>query len=304
MAQKLVFAGSSLGEPWWVIGRITARLLADKGYDVEVATASASTENPRWVGGGKAQLGACVPKTIRWAINGEHLYEGEEFCELRAVAKIRRPSWLGVACRAELGFTDLRKAAGSGYPLRIMTNKLDSIASVVPRRALEHYGLSEDAVRARGGDFREMTGIYQPYVREGSVDLIVAGLYLGNTAISRYWNEAAVLLNLRFLDLEDALVDKLVQDGYGTPGNIPFNLLRGVTHEVRTIAREDGIVVYLPADTDESFTYELARLYDQNREMFFMSAVHMALDPQAVTGTAPLPLHPGAMRYYKEAGYL
>ena len=30
--------------------------------------------NPRYVGGGKAELGAAVIPTIRWALNGEHLY--------------------------------------------------------------------------------------------------------------------------------------------------------------------------------------------------------------------------------------
>ena len=302
--RQLVFAGSSLGEPWWAIGRITAALLEPEGFEVDVATASASTENPRWVGSGRADLGACVPRTLGWATAGEQLYAGERFPEFRAIAAIQRPWWLGAALRSELGFRDLREAADSGYPLRIMTNRLTSIAAVVPRMVLEHYGLSEQAVGERGGSFLEMTGVYQSHVREGNVDLIVSNLYLGNTAISRYWNEASVLLNLRFFDLEAPLVDALVAAGHGQPGTLPMGLVRGVARDFRTLEREGAILIYTRAEADPDFCYRLAQLYHQQRDRFFRTAVHMALDPGSVTATAPLQLHDGAARYWQEAGLL
>ena len=302
--KQLVFAGSTVGEPWWAIGRITADLLRPEGFDVEVSSASASTENPRWVGSGRADVGACVPRTLGWAMAGEQLYEGEEFPEFRAIAAIRRPWWLAVAIRSELGFRDLREAADSGFPLRILTNRLTAIASVVPRMVLEHYGLSEQAVAERGGTFLEMTGIYQPHVREHNVDVIVSNLYLGNTAISRYWNEASVLLNLRFSDLEEPLIDALAAAGHGVAGALPMGLVRGVSRDVRTLEREDAILVYVRADEDPDFCFRLAQLYHEQRHRFFRTAVHMALDPGNVTATSPLHLHEGAQRYWQQAGLL
>lgn len=304
MTTKLTFAGSGVGEPWWVIGRITSKLLADRGYDVKVISESGSTENPRYVGSGRAQLGACVPRTIGWAVSGQHLYEGETFPEFRAVARIRRPSWLAVAARHELGFTDLRSLAESDYPIRLFTHNLDSIASVVPGKVLKHYGLTPEAIIKRGGSVHQLRGGYNPCIREGNVDLIVANLYMGRSAVTRYWIEASVLLNLRFFDLEDDLLAELAAEGLGTPGELPYHMLAGVDRDVKTLNRQDGILVYLPADADEEFVYQLAKLYDRNREAFFMSSVHMAFDPAVATETEPLELHEGAKRYYREAGLL
>jgi TRAP-type uncharacterized transport system substrate-binding protein len=301
MDKKLLFAASSTGEPWWVIGTITSRLLAQHGYDVTVLTESAAQENPRYVGGGKAHLGASTPATIGWALRGEHGYQGETFADLRAVARIRRPSWLAVAARYELGFTDLRSLAESDYPLRVLTHELDSTASVVPRRVLQHYGLSPDQLAKRGGRVDHLS---VGAIREGDWDLIISNVYLGRTAVTRYWIDASVLFNLRFYDLDDDLLDALVAEGHGTRGDLPFHILRGVDRDIRTLDRRDGILVYLPADTDEDFVYQLAKLYDANREAFFKSAVHMAYDPAVVTNTDPLELHPGARRYYQQAGHL
>jgi len=58
MSKSLKFAGSAVGEPWWVLGDITRRLLEPLGDEVEVLSASGSTNSPRYVGSGKADLGA------------------------------------------------------------------------------------------------------------------------------------------------------------------------------------------------------------------------------------------------------
>ncbi|GAA1881498.1 TAXI family TRAP transporter solute-binding subunit [Asanoa iriomotensis] len=301
MSKSLKFAGSAVGEPWWVLGDITRRLLEPLGYEVEVLSASGSTNNPRYVGGGKADLGASVPQTIGWAIAGEHLYQGETFAELRAIGRVRRPSWLVAAARHELGFTSLHQIAQSDYPVRLLTHDLESIASVVPKQVMEYYGLTKEAVEAKGGSVRK---IGQGDFRAGDIDVILANLYMGRSAVTKHWIDASVLLNLRFFDFDDELLAQLAANGHGGTGEVPFHFLRGVDKPVKALNRHDGILIYLPADTDEEFVYDLTKLYDSNRDLFFNQAVHMAWDPAAVVKTSPLQLHAGAERYYKEAGLL
>ena len=71
------------------------------------------------------------------------------------------------------------------------------------------------------------------------------------------------------------------------------------------LEREFGLIIYCPADLDEDFVYDLTKLYDNNRGMFFNQSLHMAWDPGRVARTnPPLDLHPGAERYYREVGIL
>lgn len=303
MKRELTWAGSTVGEPWWIIGDITRRLLEPKGYSVDVLTQSAAEENPRFVGRGRADFGVAVEQIVGWAVRGEHHFVGEEFVPLRAIARLSRPAWLGVAARAELGFTSIAELAASERPLRVETHAWNSIASLLHRRMLTHHGLTKERIEAAGGRVREFGR--GDSLRSGDVDLIVANLYLGRTAVTQHWMTASEHMNLCFFDIDEALLDAYVADGHGRRGEIPFHFLRGVDRPVAALEREFGLIIYCPASLDEDFVYELTKLYDSHRGMFFTQALHMAWDPGRVAQTnPPLDLHPGAERYYHEVGIL
>ena len=178
----------------------------------------------------------------------------------------------------------------------------DSVASVVPRAVLAYHGLDKETVEGWGGRFHALTGTYGPYVREQDVDMLIGNVYMGYTAISRYWVEASVLLNLRFLDLEPALIEQLSKGAADRPGRLPAGLMRGVDRDVATVQRGHGVIIYGREDLPDDFAYRLAKLYDEGREEFMRTRVHMALDPQLAPDTSPVRLHPGAERYYQEKG--
>lgn len=57
---EFTFAGSSYGEPWWVIGDITRRLLEPHGFTVSVATESAANAEPAL-----GRIGSGAPRRLR-----------------------------------------------------------------------------------------------------------------------------------------------------------------------------------------------------------------------------------------------
>lgn len=298
-----VFAGSSVGEPWWTVGEVTARVLAPLGYEVEVEARSASTENPRWVGRGDALIGCAVPSTVQWATEGKYQYEGESFPEFRAIARLERPSWLAVAATVESRITSLAQVKEQRLPVRLLTGNWDSVATVVPKRVLAYYGLSREEIESWGGRFHRITGHpYSPFIRENDVDLIIGNIYLGYSPVGRYWQEASILLNLRFLDLPEDLIEHICRERNGERGFIPRRLVRGVDRDVPSVASSQ-LLVYGRADLPEEFTYQLARAYDEQSFAFLETAIHMAYDSRTAFKT-PIPLHPGAERYYREKGYL
>ncbi len=82
---------------------------------------------------------------------------------------------------------------------------------------------------------------------------------------------------------------------------IPASTYPKQTKEVQTIAQPNFLAVR--ADVDEEAVYKITKTIYEN--LAFLTAIHkatraMALD-KAIKGL-PVPLHPGALRYFKEAG--
>ena len=86
-----------------------------------------------------------------------------------------------------------------------------------------------------------------------------------------------------------------------TPYEIPANTYPGQSQAVRTIAQPNFLAVR--ADLDEEAIYEITKAIYEN--LPFLNNIHSAtkaMDINKALDGLPIPLHPGAVRYYKEAG--
>jgi len=86
-----------------------------------------------------------------------------------------------------------------------------------------------------------------------------------------------------------------------TPYTIAAGTYPGVDTDVQTIAQPNFLAVN--ADVDEEHVYLLTKTVYEN--LAFLQAIHpatKAMDVQQAMAGLPVPLHPGAARYYKEVG--
>lgn len=82
---------------------------------------------------------------------------------------------------------------------------------------------------------------------------------------------------------------------------IPAGTYPGQAREIRTIAQPNFLAVH--AEVPEEDVYLLTRTIYEN--LGFLRGIHKAtsaMSPEAATTDLPLPLHPGALRYYREIG--
>ena len=85
------------------------------------------------------------------------------------------------------------------------------------------------------------------------------------------------------------------------PYTIPAGTYPGVDKDVQTIAQPNFLAVN--ADVDEEHVYLLTKTIFEN--LPFLQAIHPATKAMAVEGAMaglPVPLHPGAARFYEEMG--
>jgi len=86
-----------------------------------------------------------------------------------------------------------------------------------------------------------------------------------------------------------------------TPYTIAAGTYPGVDQDVSTIAQPNFLAVN--ADVDEEHVYMLTKTIYEN--LAFLQAIHpatKAMNTDAAMAGLPVPLHPGAAKYYKEIG--
>lgn len=86
-----------------------------------------------------------------------------------------------------------------------------------------------------------------------------------------------------------------------TPFTIPAGTYPGQTADIQTIAQPNFLATH--KDLSEENVYEITKTIFEN--LAFLQAIHPATKAmmiEAAIGGLPLPLHPGAARYYQEVG--
>ena len=300
--KRLTFAGSTVGEPWWTIGEIVARVLEPHGYQVSIAHESFGDNNVRWITGRKAHVGVTTPVLMQSAINGVHEFKGERHRGLTHIATILRPNWLALAVRHDTGISDLREVKRRKYPLRILAPNPDPGSYL--DTVLRHYGTNLEEIEGWGGRFMKWSGrLMGGYVREGSVDLMLGNIYLGYTPHNRFWHEATILHDIRFLEFEEGLIEKLVQKFGYLRGIIPHGLFRGLDRDVASVST-DAVYIYCLKNQSATLVRLIAEGLDQSSELFKNVRSAMYYERDQVWKNRVIPLHPAAEKYYRAKGYM
>jgi TRAP-type uncharacterized transport system substrate-binding protein len=302
MDKQFTMCVSGFGEPWWTVGEVTQRLMAPLGYDITLESRSGSIENPRWMARREGLVGVSMPYYVRWARDGQHNYVGETFPEFRAIAGVFLPHWEAVAATWDSGITSLHQVREQQRPVRVFIGNPQTAVGQLAYRILKHYGLTREMIESWGGRFIVLNQD-RDVMRRRDVDLIISLAYNGNSQMCRYWEEASILMNLRFLDLEPALIDAMVEEYGFDRGSLPRRLFPGVDRDVPTVVHQN-VLVYALADLPDELAYTLAKAYDDGRAAFRETPLPFSYDPIGAWQKAEIELHPAAEAYYREKGYM
>jgi len=321
-AKKPVLGAACKVCPWGALADIVKQAMQPYGYDVQICYHCFRADAPRIVADAKmpppweetlksvpmiarsdippppqapVEFGITSVDFLRWAYQGTHLYSGEKpRTNLRLFAVIQSPTYLLVATRTELGITDLAQIRQKRWPVRILTGVGTETDTI-----LAYYGLSRQSVEAAGGHIGN-GGIPQ---ERKNFDVIIADGTLANAPEFNVWYEVSQKFDLTFLELPDDLLDKLAKQSDMERGNIPDGLLRGVDRSIPTVVRT-GTAIYGRADNPDDFAYAVAKAMDEHQDLLQWSLLGFSYNRHTVWNSFGVPLHPGAARYYREAGYL
>lgn len=214
---------------------------------------------------------------------------------LRLIAKIEDPFYYLVAVRKETGINDFSVIKQKKLPVRIMGAD-GNMATI-----LKYYGITVEDIRSWGG----RTGVTVEEALKGDFD-IMAG-FLASPAQnpeSAFWTTLSQKFDLHFLELPENLLKQIAAQNVDAEFvEAQQNLLRGVNRKIRTLGRS-GEAIFARDDTPEQAAYDLAKAIDEHHgDLKWFIRVY-TYDPKTVWQNFGVPLHPGAEKYYREAGYI
>ena len=107
--------------------------------------------------------------------------------------------------------------------------------------------------------------------------------------------------DLVFLELP--LLVKLAREPGFERATVPLALFRGVDRPIATVMRPNHLI-YVRDEAPDDFAYAVARALDEHRQLFQVQLEPWYYDPQTVAASKVIPMHPGAMKYYRARGYV
>ena len=306
-AQDVRIGAMREGSSWYIFAATLEQMIEPILGDnsVEIIARGGGVANPMVVQGGKAEIALSNVASAVWAAKGDDVYDGMSAPDIRALVGGLNDVYVGVMATTDFvekqGTTDLAAIVASGAPIRILMKPVGSSAVPVAYMIMEGLGTSPEQIKANGGDITQVdTGQIADQMRNGNADIYIDTMVKGHPAIT----EVALTNDVTFLDIPQPAMDLLEANGL-MPGTYGPEWYKGQTSA--TTGGNLGTVLIANASLDEETAYLITKTIIENADT--LKASHGAwagFDP----ATAMLPentgveLHPGAVRYYKEAGLM
>ncbi|WP_447956221.1 TAXI family TRAP transporter solute-binding subunit [Vreelandella sp. EE7] len=290
-AQQLSIATGGTGGVYYPIGGGLAEMINNhiEGAQATAEVTGASVENMGLIMRGDADMATALADTVYQAYTGTGDFEGRQVENTRALASIY-PNAVQLVTLAESDIQSISDLAGK----RVSVGAPGSGTELNARALLEANGISYDDFTAQRLNFNETADA----IRDGDID---AGFWSVGPPTSSIMNLAATR-DIRLIGLSDEEISNAQQEEeVFARYELAADLYDGMDEAVQTIGIPNVLVVN--ADMDEELAYQLTQvLFEHTDELI---AVHPAANDTTVEFTmesTPVPLHPGAIRYFEETG--
>ncbi|SEN90072.1 TAXI family TRAP transporter solute-binding subunit [Vreelandella aquamarina] len=290
-AQQLSIATGGTGGVYYPIGGGFAEMINNHidGAQATAEVTGASVENMGLIMRGDADLALVLADTAYQAYTGTGDFEGRQIENTRALASVY-PNAVQLVTLTESDIHSIADLAGK----RVSVGAPGSGTELNARALLEANGVSYSDFTPQRLNFNETADA----IRDGDID---AGFWSVGPPTSSILNLAATR-DIRLIGLSDEEIANAQEvEAVLAPYELAAGMYDGMDEAVQTIGIPNVLVVN--ADMDEELAYQLTQLLFENTDELI--AVHPAANDTTVEFTmnsTPVPLHPGALRYFEEVG--
>jgi uncharacterized protein len=277
---------------YYPLGVGLSKIYGDKipGARTQVQSTKASVENLNLLQQGKGELALALGDSVKLAWEGDaDAGFKAPLNKLRGIAAVY-PNYIQIVASKESGIADLAGLKGKG----VSVGAAKSGTELNARKIFEAAGMSyTDLGKTEYLPFAESVEL----IKNRQLDATLQSAGLGVASIK----DLATSIDVTMVAVPADVVAKL-----GAPyvaATIPAGTYQGQEADVPTVAVVNFLVTH--EDVSEETAYQMTKLLFENLpelEAAHKAAAQIKLE-NALNGM-PIPLHPGAERYYREMGMM
>jgi len=228
---------------------------------------------------------------------------------LRTLAVFPSYDVMGFAVHESTGITSLSQIKKERFPLKLSTRLVTPIAlrenstMFTVAAVMRAAGFSFAELRKWGGKIHLASRPSHPARRESIESGTVNAIF--DEGI-KSWSQTALENGFRFLPLEGAVLKSMVAMGY-RPAVMSKSRFPGIGEDIMTIDFS-GWPMIVRADMKDEVAYAICEAIERRKEVIPtdnykpLELAQLCANDEEAPYDAPL--HPGAVRFYRERGYL
>ena len=297
----LTWTAGGAGGGWYSIAGGIATIIKEADADIVIKVIpGGGLQNPAVVASKGAEIGWGLPFLNAAAYKGMAPFE-KPLEELRALAGGMSMNYFHFYVDAESPLNSMDEIFGQKKKVRLAISQAGSSDTWVLERVLDSYKTSIPDLEKAGFAFLRGNYAFQAnQFKDQNADGVFTFLAIPGAAVT----EASVGRKLKLIDFSESSLKHLEQFGI-TKGKIPAGTYEKAANTKDVVTAVAGSVITVHKDMSDELAYRLTKAFNDNYEK--ARKVHSSMETYEIkdgpTGCG-LPLHPGAIKYYKEKGVL
>ncbi|GIU04321.1 TAXI family TRAP transporter solute-binding subunit [Shewanella glacialipiscicola] len=262
-----------------------------EGSKTSVQATKASVENLNLLQSGRGELAFALGDSVAAAYQGDIDAGFKKPLDKIRVIAAAYPNYIQIVANKESGIKTLADLKGK----RISVGAPKSGTELNARSIFKAAGLSyEDMGKVEFLPYAESVEL----IKNRQLDATLQSSGLGMAAI----RDLAATMAINFVEIPEDVIAKINNPAY-QHGVIPASTYEGQTTDVSTVAIQNLLVTQ--SSVSDDLAYQMTKLMFEHLDRLGNAhSAAKAISLDNATKNLPIPLHPGAERYYKEVGAL
>jgi len=305
----MTWVAGGVGGGWYAQAGGLARLITEKEPKIILKVVpGGGVVNPVRISRGKDGLAWGVTFVDKMALEGIAPVYKSPNPNVRALGAIFGISYIHILAAADqevTTFGQLVDMVKAGKKIKVAMPMKGTSDLPLVKQILAFYGISFEAIKKAGGKiqqavYADMVSLY----KDRHVDFVFTHLGLPGAAIT----EMTMSRDSVLLSTSKECIDTLAKDlgTIGTESGMAFikgDTYKGNSSDVPAVTTAAELLV--SNDVPEIVAYTILKTIGDNiEEVYKINNKNRTFDPKTGWMNVAVPLHPGAIKYYKENGYM